>query len=130
MPIILSSNIFLLVPTLISVWKGEWVYFAFCAGLCVASPVYHYLSLYNRKSKIFPFFRAFDWVVGIGSYGGMYYYIFYKVPVVYQISLATMLTLTIVFFIYGFKFGDYDKSHPWFHIIAFLVSGLIIFMVP
>ncbi len=130
MPKILTSNIFLLVPTIIAYAKGEWVYLAFCLGLCVASPMYHYLKIYNRGSKMFPFFRALDWVVGIGSYCGMYYYIFYKVPAMYQMSLTVMLALTIVFFIYGFKFGDYNKSHPWFHVIAFWVSGLIIFMVP
>lgn len=130
MPKVLPSNIFLLVPTLISAWKGEWLYFVFCAGLCVASPMYHYLSLYNRNSKMFPFFRALDWVVGIGAYGGMYYYIFYKVPAMYQIPLAILLAMTIVFFIYGWRFGNYQKLHPWFHVFAFLTSGLIIFMVP
>ncbi len=130
MPKILTSNIFLLVPTIIAWTKGEWIYLAFCLGLCVASPAYHYFKIYKRSSKMFPFFRALDWVVGIGSYGGMYYYIFYKVPATYQMSLATILTFTIVFFIYGWRFGNYKKLHPWFHLIACLVSGLIIFMVP
>lgn len=128
MPKILTSNIFLLVPTIIAYAKSEWVYLAFCLGLCVASPMYHYLKIYNRGSKMFPFFKALDWIVGIGAYFYMYYFIFTKVVVGWQIALAVLLTLTVAVFIYGFKFGDYNKSHPWYHLFVFLTSGLIVFM--
>lgn len=128
MPKVLPSNIFLLVPTFISAWKGEWVYLAFCVGLCVTSPLYHYLSLYNRKSKLFVFARTADWVVGIGAHAYMYYFIFNKVDSEWQIPLAILLSLTILFFIYGFKFGNYKKLHPWYHVFVFLTSGLIVFM--
>ncbi len=77
---------------------------------------------------MFPFFRALDWVVGIGAYYYMYYFIFTKVAVEWQMVLFAMLTLTIALFVYGFKFGDYDKSHTWYHVFVFLTSGLIVFM--
>ncbi len=128
MPKILTSNIFLLVPTIIAWAKGEWLYLAFCLGLCVASPMYHYLSLYNRKSRLFVFARTADWVVGIGAHAYMYYFIFNKVGGEWQMPLATLLSLTILFFIYGFKFGSYKKLHPRYHVFVFLTSGLIVFM--
>lgn len=128
MPPILYTNIFLWIPLFIALWKGEWIYFTIALCLSISSPIYHYLREHNSKSKVYTTAREMDWSFAILSYGYMFYFIFAKVAVEMRLLLSAMLFLTIVFFFYGWKFGDYKKLHPWFHVVASLVSSVIVFM--
>lgn len=69
-----------------------------------------------------------DWSFAVISFGYMSYFIFTKVATELRFYLSAMLVLTIIFFFYGWRFGNYQKLHPWFHVIASLVSGVIVFM--
>ena len=122
------SNLFLFIPVIISAWKGEWVYFLIALGASISSSLYHYLRIYRFKSRFFKRIKEMDWIFAIISYAYMFYFIFKKVPSEFQLSLAVVLFTTILFFWYGFKKGNYMKLHPWFHIFASIVSGLIVFM--
>ncbi|MBP9714896.1 MAG: hypothetical protein KBD52_00170 [Candidatus Pacebacteria bacterium] len=128
MPFIISSNIFLLVPFFVSLLKGEWLYFAFAVGLLISSIGYHYIKLYKPSSVFFKFFKTLDWVVAVSAYAYMFYFIFTKVENIFQLPLILLLLVTIVFFWYGYKFSNYHKFHPWFHVVAFTASGLVVFM--
>ncbi len=124
---IITSNIFLLFPLVGSFFMKEWIYFAFVIGLCISSPLYHYLREYHSsKDYLFQTARKLDWIIAGSAYFMMFYYIFTKVNPTYQIPLFIALALTLVLFWYGYKIGNYQKSHPWFHIIAPIVSGLIV----
>ena len=122
------SNLFLFIPVIISAWKGEWIYFLIALGASIFSPLYHYLKIYRVESNFFKPIKEMDWVFATLSYTYMFYFIFKKVPSEFQIALTVLLSITILFFWYGFKKGNYMKFHPWFHIFASLVSGLIVFM--
>lgn len=124
----LFSNVFLFLPVIISVWKGEWVYFTFALGLAIFSPIYHYLTEYKAQiTKLQKIFKNLDWIFAIGAYIYMYYFIFERVEL-YQAILFILLTSTILFFYYGYKFGNYKKWHPWFHVIAPIISSMIVFL--
>lgn len=126
-PFMLSSNIFLAIPVVIAFYKSEWIYFFFALGLFIFSPLYHFFDIYNDSSNFLQLFRALDWINALGAYIYMYYFIFFKLPKKYRIFLFVFLTLTVIFFIYGYKFGNYEIWHPYFHILAPIVSGLIVY---
>ena len=105
----------------------EWIYFAFSVGLIFASPSYHYLKEFHPSFKIIlNLFKDSDWIIALGAYCYMFYYIFTKVTLSLQIPFTIALVISLLFFWYGFKYGDYKKLHPWFHIFAFTISGLIV----
>lgn len=120
------SNVFLFLPVIFSAYKGEWIYFFFALGLAIFSPIYHYLTEYKaQKTKLQNIFKSLDWIFAIGAYAYMYYFIFERVEQ-YQAILFILLSSTILFFYYGYKFGNYKKWHPWFHVAAPIVSSLIV----
>jgi len=124
---IITSNIVLLFPLIASFYMKEWIYFAFVAGLCISSPLYHSLREYrSNEPHLFKTARTLDWLLAGGAYFMMYYYIFTKVNPLFKIPLFIALSLTLVFFWYGYKIGNYKKLHPWFHLTAPIVSGLIV----
>lgn len=121
------SNIFLFLPVIAAAWVGEWIYFSIAFGLSIFSPIYHYLSEFNRSNeKSFKIAKTMDWVFALSAYIYMYYYIFTKVNPSQQILFAILLSLTAIFFWYGYKVSDYKKYHPWFHIIGPIISALIV----
>jgi hypothetical protein len=124
---IITSNIFLFIPVIASAIVHEWLYFFFALGISIFSPIFHYLRENNSKrTKLLHAIRDFDWFFAVGAYIYMYYFIFTKVNNQFQVPLTIALSLTGIFFWYGFKFGNYKKFHPWFHIVAPVVSGLIV----
>ena len=127
MKFIIYSNIFFFIPVIAALWLHEWVYFIIGFSACIFSPIYHYLREYHpQKTKLFKTVRDLDWLAAVCSYAYMYYYTFTKVQPQYQMPLAIALTLTIAFFWYGFKFGNYNRTHPWFHTVLPLVSFLVV----
>lgn len=124
---IVSSNILLLLPMIAAAYVHEWIYFTIALGASIFSPTYHYLKESNSKHlSLFKLAKDFDWLFATAAYYYMYYFIFTKVQVELRVWLAVALSLTMMFFWYGFRFGNYKKTHPWFHIITALVSGLIV----
>lgn len=124
---IITSNISFLLPLFASFFMKEWIYFAFAVGLCISSPLYHYLKEHHgSKPHLFVAARKLDWIIACGAYFMMYYYIFTRVDSILRIPLFITLSLTLIFFWYGYKIGNYEKLHPWFHIVAPIVSALIV----
>lgn len=124
---IITSNIFLFIPVIASALVSEWLYFFFALGISIFSPIFHYLrENKSKRTKLLHIIRDFDWMFALGAYIYMYYFIFTKVDSQFQTLLTIALSLTGIFFIYGFKFGSYKKFHPWFHVVAPIVSGLIV----
>ncbi len=127
MNFMMLSNIFLFIPVVASAWVHEWLYFFFALGISIFSPIYHYLTEYNSKYvKLRNRAKELDWIFAIGAHIYMYYFIFTNVPHSSQPPLFILLSFSIMFFWYGFKFGDYKKFHPWFHVVAPIISGLIV----
>lgn len=128
MNFMLFSNVFLFLPVIISAWKGEWIYFTFALGLAIFSPIYHYLTESKTKKDTFlKITKNLDWLFAIGAYAYMYYFIFERIGQ-YQIVLFILLSSTVLFFYYGYKFGNYKKWHPWFHVVAPIVSSFIVLL--
>lgn len=127
MKFMMESNLFLLIPVGAAFYMQEWVYFYIALGAIIFSSLYHYLKQEQFKNIIFfDIIRSLDWTCATIAYGYMYYYIFTEVNIIYKNLFAIILSVTMLFFWYGFKIGDYKKTHPWFHIITAVVSGLIV----
>lgn len=122
----LFSNIFLFLPVVAAAWIHEWLYFAFALGLSIFSPLYHYLKIYKPNSKYLPGVKAADWLIAVGAYLYMFYFIFTKDAPGLRLFLFSALTFTVLFFWYGFRFRKYKNLHPWFHVMAPIVSSIIV----
>jgi CDP-diglyceride synthetase len=120
------SNIFLVSPVLFAGIYHQWIYLFLASGLLVFSPLFHWYRINKPTSIFFNIFRKADWFFAIGAFLYMYYYVFRSVPGQYKIFFYLALTLVILFFWYGYKKGDYEKTHSWFHIIAPVISSLIL----
>ena len=124
---IITSNIFLLFPVIAAFWAREWLYFSIAFGLIIFSTIYHYLSELNpSKTLLLKISKNLDWILASCGYIYMFYYVFTRVNPLFKIPLFIALALTLVFFYYGYKFGNYKKLHPWFHFITFTISGIIV----
>jgi CDP-diglyceride synthetase len=127
MKFIVYSNIFFLIPVIAALLLNEWIYFAIGLSACIFSPIYHYLrENHSKHTTLLSVVRKIDWLCAITSYAYMYYFVVTRVSPQYQGSLITALTLTIMFFWYGFKFGNYQRAHPWFHVILPFISLLVV----
>lgn len=123
----ISSNIFLFMPAVAAFYMHEWIYFTIALIVSVFSVAYHYLKESNSKYLfLLTLAKDFDWLFAIVAYYYIYTFIFTEVNTEFRIPLAIALSLTMVFFWYGFRFGNYKKAHPWFHVVAGLVSVLIV----
>jgi hypothetical protein len=120
------SNIFLILPVLFAAIYHQWLYFFFASGLFIFSPLFHWYQITNRSSTLFQVFKTFDWLFAISAFIYMYYYIYRYTGGISQLSLYFSLSLIVIFFWYGWRRGDYHKWHPWFHIIAPIVSSAIL----
>lgn len=125
---IVTSNVFLLFPILVSFYKEEWIYFIVATTICFASIGFHYgFEFYNKKSPITQSFRILDWLLAI--VGTMYVFFYISESTAHidlKILFAGLFMLTIGFFWYAFILSDYEKLHPWFHIFSPLVLGFIV----
>lgn len=126
---LVTSNIFLFIPVFAAVYVQEWTYALIGFSACIFSPIYHYLRINHSKHvKLLDIIRDLDWLSAVACYAYMYYFTFTKVDPDYKKLLITALSLTMVFFWYGFKFGNYRKTHPWFHITLSFVSLSIVLL--
>ncbi len=120
------SNLFLLLPV---VWAGvysQWLYLFLASGLAIFSPLYHWYRINNKSYFYTRLFNNLDWLFAIGAFAYMFFYVYKYVPVSQKIDFYVLLSLLILFFWYGYKFGSYAKIHPWFHIFAPIVSSAIL----
>jgi CDP-diglyceride synthetase len=117
------SNFFLLLPAVFAALYGEWLYFFFAAGLCIISPLYHWYKIYRPKSLQFNLYRRLDLLFAVGAFLYMYYWVYNFGT--YKLIFFTLLTVVVTFFLYGRK-ADYKRLHPWFHIIAPILSASIL----
>jgi hypothetical protein len=120
------SNMFLLLPVLLAVWYGEWLYALIAFGLVVFSPLFHWYRITNQKSFAYWACRRIDWIFAVIAFFFMYYYVALNIRGATAFVLYAALSSIIIFFWYGWKKGDYDKLHPWFHTIAPIVSIVIL----
>ncbi len=119
------SNIFLTLPAIVSALYHQWLYCFFATGLVIFSPLFHYYRITDRNSNVYKLFKTLDWLFAVGAFLYMYYYT-YTYTTTFRITLFALLTFVVIFFWYGWKKASYEKLHPWFHIIAPLVSTLIL----
>ncbi len=119
------SNIFLILPAIVAGMYHQWLYCFFASGIFIFSPLFHWYRITNPGSKLFTIFKTLDWFFAVGAFLYMYYYIYTHTPI-QQATLFILLTLVVIFFWYGWKRASYEKFHPWFHIIAPLVSTAIL----
>ena len=123
---LMFSNIFLLLPVIFSIIYQEWLYLFFSTGISLFSTLYHWESIHLKRMDIHKKFRLLDWLFAIGSFSYMYFYTYINTASTIRFFLISYLTIVILFFFYGWKAGNYEKLHPWFHIIAGMVSAVIL----
>ncbi|MBP6974561.1 MAG: hypothetical protein KBB54_01310 [Candidatus Pacebacteria bacterium] len=122
----MASNIFLILPVIFAALYHQWLYCFFASGIFIFSPLFHWYRITNPTSPLFRVFKTADWLFAVGAFIYMYYYVFNYIYEKYQILLSVLLTLVVIFFWYGWRRADYSKMHPWFHIIAPIVSSVIL----
>ena len=120
------SNIFLSLPVIFGGIYQQWLYCFLASGLFVFSPLYHWYKINKPSSFLFKLFKKLDWLFAISAFAYMYYYTYQKIEGYKGIIFYILLTLVLVFFWYGYKKNDYEKWHPWFHIIAPIISSAIL----
>ena len=119
------SNVFLILPVIFSAMYHEWLYFFFAAGLVIFSPLYHWYKFHRPNSTAFPIFMWCDTAFALGAFLYMYFYVYRYTPQEFKLLLFGSLSAVVLFFWYGRR-ADYDKLHPWFHIIAPIISSSIL----
>ena len=122
------SNIFLGLPVLFAAIYHEWLYCFFASGLFVFSPLFHFYRIHKPHSVMFRIYKVLDWMFAISAFVYMYYYIYEYAHDVTQSILFLLLSSVVFFFWYGWKRVDYEKYHPWFHIVAPIVSSAILIL--
>jgi len=121
----LFSNIFLVLPVIFSVIYHQWLYCFLASGLLIFSPLYHLFRIIKHNSLCFNIFKKLDWLFAVMAFIYMYYYV-YMFVLNYKLLFYILLSFVLVYFWYGYKKGDYNKTHPWFHIIAPIISLAIL----
>lgn len=122
----MTSNIFLALPVIFAGIYQEWIYCFLASGLLLFSPLYHWYKINKPISVLFKLFKKLDWLFAISAFVYMYYYTYQNIEGYLQMIFYVLLSLVLVFFWYGYKKNDYEKWHPWFHIIAPIVSSAIL----
>lgn len=120
------SNIFLILPVIFAALYHQWLYCFFASGIFIFSPLFHWQRITNPASIQFQIFKIADWSFAVGAFVYMYYFIYQYISGQAQNILYFLLTLVVIFFWYGWRRGEYDVWHPWFHIAAPIVSSLIL----
>jgi len=117
------SNVFLVLPVLFAALYQEWLYFFFAVGLCIFSPLYHWYQIHKSGSDLFHTYRRLDLVFAVAAFIYMYYWVYQYGQ--QKLVFFTLLSMVVLFFLYGRR-ADYKKLHPWFHIIAPIISSAIL----
>ena len=119
------SNPFLVLPVFFAAMYQEWLYFFFAVGLCIFSPLYHWYQIHKPGSNLFHAYRRLDLAFAVGAFMYMYTWVYqYGVK---KIVFFVLLSLVVLFFLYGRR-ADYKKLHPWFHIVAPIISSAILIL--
>ncbi|MEK7588946.1 MAG: hypothetical protein AAB438_03970 [Patescibacteria group bacterium] len=130
MPLIVTSNIFLLFPIFVSFFKEEWVFFGIAIGMFVSSVGFHYGYEFYKRSSMTQSFRMLDWLLAmLGTLYVFYFIINSPEDINLKIFLSSLFMMTIVFFWYSYvlqNFKGYRRLHPWFHMFAQITLGLIV----
>jgi len=122
------SNIFLILPVIFAGVYHQWLYCFFATGLFIFSPLFHWYRTNSVNSILYSLFKTLDWIFAVCAFIYMYYYIYEYTQGSIKLMLFILLSLVVLFFWYGWKRADYEKYHPWFHIVAPLVSSLILIL--
>ena len=125
---ILLSNLFLILPALFAAIYSEWLFCFFAGGLFIFSPLFHWRRITNPSGAYFVIFRLIDWAFATTVFVYMYRYVYHHFIHDVALLFYASLLLVIIFFLYGWRRGDYNMWHPWFHIIASIVSSAILIM--
>ncbi len=120
------SNCFLAIPIVFSFIYGEWLYLFFAVGALIFSYLYHWFKIRDRETILFPLFRFFDWSFAAAAFFYMFYFSYHFLSGSLQLFIYLSLIGVIFFFLYGWQYSDYKKLHPYFHIVAGFISGLIL----
>lgn len=123
--LMMYSNIFLVLPVIFSYIYGEWIYCFLASGLLTFSPLYHWFKINRTDSIFFNIFKKLDWAFAIIAFIYMYYFVYKYIPST-KILFYLSLLLILMFFWHGYKNGNYEKTHPWFHVIAPIISSGIL----
>ena len=121
------SNIFLSLPVIFAVIYHQWIYCFLASGLLIFSPLYHWFKINKNDSLYFNIFKKLDWLFALSAFIYMYYYV-HQYILTNNLPLYILLTFILIYFWYGYKKGDYEKTHPWFHVIAPIISSAILVM--
>jgi CDP-diglyceride synthetase len=124
--LMMFSNIFLAFPVIFAGIYQEWLYYFLASGLLVFSPLYHWFRINKSTSFSFKLSKKLDWSFAVSAFIYMYYYAYQNTKEDSWIIFYVLLSLVLVFFWYGYKKSDYEKWHPWFHIIAPIISSAIL----
>ena len=124
--LMIFSNIFLALPVIFASIYHQWLYCFLASGLLVFSPLYHWFKIIKPNSLYFNLFKKLDWIFAVGAFAYMYYYTYQNIEWYKQIIFYVLLSMILIFFWYGYKKSDYEKMHPWFHIIAPIISSAIL----
>lgn len=124
--LMMFSNIFLILPVIFAGVYHEWLYCFLATGLLIFSPLYHWDKITEPFSFSFRLFKRLDWVFAVSAFIYMYYYVYLHILPKYEFVFYGLLSLVLLFFWYGYKKGDYGKIHPWFHIVAPIISSAIL----
>ena len=124
--LMMYSNIFLSLPVIFAGIYDQYLYCFFASGLLIFSPLYHWYRINKHNSFSFIIFKKLDWSFAIGAFIYMYYYTFKNIEGYKEVTFCILLSLVLVFFWYGYKKNDYEKWHPWFHVVAPIISSAIL----
>lgn len=130
LPFIVWSNVFLLFPILISYSRKEWIYFVMSFGIFVASIIFHIGHEYHEDKHLWARVAKYtDWFFAIAGSAYVFYYIFKSPIQENKIILAILFLGILLFFLYGYLLGNYNKLHPWFHVFGQILLGFIILLL-
>ncbi len=124
--VMMFSNVFLVIPMVYAGLYGEQFFFYFALGILLCSPLFHWYKIMAPESRPFWVFRIADWIFAVGCFGYMYWYVSDSIGGVPGTVLHVCLAAVIIFFWYGWRYGNYAKLHPWFHAAAGLLSFVIL----
>lgn len=124
--LMMFSNIFLILPVIFAGFYHQWLYCFLASGLLVFSPLYHWYKINKPISFSFKLFKKLDWIFAISAFIYMYYYTYQNIEGYKQFLFYILLSLVLIFFWYGYKKNDYQKWHPWFHVVAPIISSSIL----
>lgn len=123
---VLFSNIALVAPVYLAARYHEWIYFAIISGLLVFSLLFHWFRIVAIHSVPYGILRKLDWLFALSAFGYMFYFIYEHLYGTRASIFYLLLIFVLLLFWYGWKEGDYNTWHPWFHIFAAMISSLVL----